>query len=423
MFEEIIRTLGQQWGLGTQARTFVQMLLAKISDPRRGGFTGFIQRLRDVGLGSTADAWMRSPKTAPPVSAPDLERAIGDNNLISDMSSRFGIDPPKVAGALGFAVPAIVGLVAKDGVVPTSLPAEVESFIGDRSTWTGTASAKASQAAQAASQKASQAAQAASQKASQAASKVTSASSTHAKKNWWPWIAAAVVALLLLGYCNMQKRGAHDTAAPGTTTAPATSAATSPTTSPGTTSDTTAGTTAGTSSGTSANTTPEPGTTPRFDDNVPDTTARAPETTPGPDATPPATNPPTPGTPPLSGPDMDAPKGAAVVASTIDGVPMLNVFFDVGKTTVSNEFQQKSAALVEYMQAHPNVVAEISGFNDPTGDPQVNARLAKGRAEAVQKKLVAAGVAKDRTRLEKPAETTATAASNAASRRVDVVLR
>lgn len=42
---------------------------------------------------------------------------------------------------------------------------------------------------------------------------------------------------------------------------------------------------------------------------------------------------------------------------------------------------------------------------------------------AVQPKLVAAGVAKDRMLLEKPAETTGTAATNAASRRVDVMLR
>ena len=75
------------------------------------------------------------------------------------------------------------------------------------------------------------------------------------------------------------------------------------------------------------------------------------------------------------------------------------------------------------MKANPDAKAVISGFNDPTGNAAANAELSKNRAQAVQAALVAAGVAQDHTVLEKPAETTGTAASNAASRRVEVVLR
>lgn len=328
MFEEIIRTLEQKWGLGTHARSFVQMLLARISDPSHGGFAGFMQRIRDAGLGPAADAWMTSPNAAAPVSTPDLERAVGDKNLISDMTARFGIDRTKATGALGYAIPAIVSAVARGGVMPASLPAEAESFIGNRSAWTASPVI-----------------------ASQAGQVHTPA------KNWLPWIAAAVIALLLLGYCSMQKR------------------------------------------------------------SEPITTAPAPVA-----VTPPAT---TAETPPAPVPEVEvaAPESAAVVASTANGRPVLKVYFDVGKNAVSDEFKEKSTALVEYMNTNPGVTAVISGFNDPTGDPAVNARLSKGRAEAVQKKLVAAGIAKERTVLEKPAETTGTATTNAASRRVDVILR
>jgi outer membrane protein OmpA-like peptidoglycan-associated protein/uncharacterized protein YidB (DUF937 family) len=332
MFEEIIMTLGQKWGLGTNARSFVQMLLARISDPKHGGFAGFIQRLREGGLGQTVDTWMTSPNAAVPVSPPEIERAVGDKNLIADMASRFGIDRSKVVSALGFAVPALVSLVAKGGVVPAGLPAEAESFIGNRGVWGAAPSMAASPAAE-----------------------------THAPaRNWMPWIAVAVAALLLLGYCSMNKRSEP------LATAPAPAAV-------------------------------EP-------------------------AAPAA---PVAEAPPAAAPEVEAPapEGAAVVAGMANGSPTLKVYFDVGKTAVSNEFKEKSSALIEHMNANPGEKAVISGFNDPTGDAVVNARLSKGRAEAVQQKLVAAGIAKNRTLLEKPAETSGTAATNAASRRVDVMLR
>ena len=68
-------------------------------------------------------------------------------------------------------------------------------------------------------------------------------------------------------------------------------------------------------------------------------------------------------------------------------------------------------------------VAGTSAASASTGNAAANAELSKNRAQAVQAALVSAGVAQDRTVLEKPAETTGTAASNAASRRVEVVLR
>ena len=102
---------------------------------------------------------------------------------------------------------------------------------------------------------------------------------------------------------------------------------------------------------------------------------------------------------------------------------MLRVFFDTGKIDVSPEFADKAKGLVDFLKTNADVKAVVSGFNDPTGDPVKNAELSKQRAEAVQAALVAAGVPADRTLLEKPAETTDTGATNAASRRVDVVLR
>lgn len=330
MFDDVITTLEQRFGLGTHARSFVQMLLAKISDPKHGGLAGFIQRLRDGGLGSTVDAWSTSPDAVAPVSAPELERAVGDTNLVSDMATRFGIDRTKVSAALGYAVPAIVSRVDRGGVMPATLPAEAESFIGNRGAWAAAAPAAPMAASQAGAVQAP-------------------------AKNWLPWAAVALIALLTLGYCSTQKRSE-----PVDTTAPAVVA--------------------------------PPAATPEAPALVPDVVVAEPE-------------------------------GAAVIAAAADGMPVLKVYFDTAKAEVSDEFQDKSAAIIEYMNANPDKKAVIAGFNDPTGDVAANAKLAKSRAEAVQQKLVAAGIAKERTLLEKPAETTGTAPTNAASRRVDVMMR
>lgn len=118
-----------------------------------------------------------------------------------------------------------------------------------------------------------------------------------------------------------------------------------------------------------------------------------------------------------------APEGSGVLDGMLQDTPLLRVFFDTGKTEVAPEFADKAKALVAYLQANPDVQAVISGFNDPTGDPAKNAELSKHRAEAVKAALVAAGVPEARTVLEKPAEATDTGVTNAASRRVDVMLR
>ena len=118
-----------------------------------------------------------------------------------------------------------------------------------------------------------------------------------------------------------------------------------------------------------------------------------------------------------------APEGAAVMAGNAHGVPLVQVFFDSGKTDVASEFGAKSVELTAYLKANGNSKAVISGFNDPTGDAAKNAELSKQRAQAVQAALVAQGIDASRTLLEKPADTSGTADNNAASRRVDVVVR
>jgi outer membrane protein OmpA-like peptidoglycan-associated protein len=286
-----------------------------MSDPSRGGLSGFVQKLRSAGVGSTVDGWIARPGDVAELDGPTVERTLG-GDAVSSMTSKLGLDRGTIMKALGFAIPSLVARLAKGGNLPSALPAEAESFIGNRSAWFAGAvpTVRASAAAAAPS------------------------------RNWLPWALGALVVALGLGYCASHRTSARVATAPPTVAAPA----------------------------------------------------------------------------PAS---VEEPVGAAVIAGTVNDMPSLKVYFDTGKTDVAVEFSDKSKGLVEYLKTTPAAIAVISGFNDPTGDPVANEELSKNRARAVQAALTAAGVATDKTALEKPADATGTGATNAASRRVDVVMR
>ncbi|WP_374389675.1 DUF937 domain-containing protein [Sandaracinobacter sp.] len=117
------------------------------------------------------------------------------------------------------------------------------------------------------------------------------------------------------------------------------------------------------------------------------------------------------------------PAGAGVLSEDRSGKPVLVVFFDVGRSEVTNDLAAASAGVKTYLDANPAAKLSVSGYNDPTGDVAANAELSKSRAEQVKAALVAAGVAADRIDLDKPAEATDTSDSYAAARRVEVTVK
>ncbi|MEO0463280.1 MAG: OmpA family protein [Pseudomonadota bacterium] len=119
---------------------------------------------------------------------------------------------------------------------------------------------------------------------------------------------------------------------------------------------------------------------------------------------------------------LEVPEGAGVTASERAGKPLLTTYFESGKTDVVADFETAAATMLTYLEANPEASVAISGFNDPTGNAEINARLSKERAENVQAALVALGVAEERTDLVKPDDTTSEEMSNAEARRVEVTI-
>lgn len=117
------------------------------------------------------------------------------------------------------------------------------------------------------------------------------------------------------------------------------------------------------------------------------------------------------------------PEGAGVVAADRAGKPMLTVYFDTGKSEVSNDLTTAASAVKAYLDSNPAATLAVSGYNDPTGNAAANAELSKNRAQSVKAALEKLGFAADRVVLEKPAETTTTGTDNSAARRVEVTVK
>lgn len=131
---------------------------------------------------------------------------------------------------------------------------------------------------------------------------------------------------------------------------------------------------------------------------------------------------PAPALAPIAAPEPAIPEGSGVAAATRDGRPMLTVYFESGATDVTPDFEAVSTDLRGYLDANPDASLAISGFNDPTGNAELNAELSKQRAENVQAQLAALGIAQDRTDLVRPDDTTSEELSNAEARRVEITI-
>jgi cytochrome c oxidase subunit II len=96
-----------------------------------------------------------------------------------------------------------------------------------------------------------------------------------------------------------------------------------------------------------------------------------------------------------------------------------SVYFDTGKSTLPTDAKAAVDATAAYAKAHPDAKFTLSGYTDTTGSADLNAKLAKSRAEAVRDALKAAGIAEDKIILKKP-ETVTGGSDAKEARRVQI---
>ena len=82
--------------------------------------------------------------------------------------------------------------------------------------------------------------------------------------------------------------------------------------------------------------------------------------------------------------------------------PAAKLYFDTGKTALPNDTDTLIAPIIEWLNAHPESKAVLSGFHDSRGNQKANEDLAYNRAKAAQAALIAGGVDVMRIEFVKP---------------------
>lgn len=127
ILEPIINEVSEQFGLRGKAGPLMTALLSLISNERTGGLQGFLDQFRRAGLGEIISSWV-SRGSNTPITTEQLERSIG-GDTINRMASSTGIARAGAASALAYMIPRVVDLLTPEGVVPSRLPAWVNSYL------------------------------------------------------------------------------------------------------------------------------------------------------------------------------------------------------------------------------------------------------------------------------------------------------
>lgn len=118
MFDVLLRELATRFGLGDQARAVLGALLALIFNPATGGFAGFVQRLRQGGLGPQVDSWLGRGENLP-VKRAQLEAALGEP-VMQALATQGGVSGEKLASALTALLPGVLDKLSPDAVLPAT---------------------------------------------------------------------------------------------------------------------------------------------------------------------------------------------------------------------------------------------------------------------------------------------------------------
>lgn len=118
-----------------------------------------------------------------------------------------------------------------------------------------------------------------------------------------------------------------------------------------------------------------------------------------------------------------APAEPAAAAEESDIAPvgdaLAKVYFAVGSAAIDAADTAFATQAVQALAGNAQAIVLLSGFHDASGDPVMNAELAKQRALAVRDALVAAGIASERVKLRKPESTTGSGSAEE-GRRVEI---
>jgi outer membrane protein OmpA-like peptidoglycan-associated protein len=106
-------------------------LLAYITNPANGGFSGILDRFRNAGLGDVVNSWIHTGDNTP-VTEAQVENALG-SDAIGTIASQAGVERGTATAAIAGMLPQVVDTLTPNGEVPdnSSLLSRVGGFLSD----------------------------------------------------------------------------------------------------------------------------------------------------------------------------------------------------------------------------------------------------------------------------------------------------
>ena len=117
-FDSLVRDISSRYHLGPKGRSLVEEALDVIAEPP-DGTGGFLDRFRAAGLGAEVTSWLAGGAAAP-ISGQQVEEALGAE-AISEIADRAGITERFAKTVLGYAIPKIIGWLARSGLLDVAI--------------------------------------------------------------------------------------------------------------------------------------------------------------------------------------------------------------------------------------------------------------------------------------------------------------
>ncbi|MFV0389581.1 MAG: YidB family protein [Pyrinomonadaceae bacterium] len=130
LFDSIISGAADKFGLGDKAGTLLASLMGLMTNNETGGFSGFINRIKDAGLGDQVSSWIGSGDSTA-LTSDQVTSALGADEVKS-IADSAGVDTNTASSALGFMIPQVVDKLSPDGELPDndSIFSKISGFVG-----------------------------------------------------------------------------------------------------------------------------------------------------------------------------------------------------------------------------------------------------------------------------------------------------
>ena len=131
MFDSIIREADERFDLNGKAGTLLSALLFLMTDDKRGGIAGFLEKFNQANPNDASASWISSNENAE-ITNEQAESALGKETLDA-VSNQTGISYDKTLSSSAFMIPRVINTLTPDGVVPPDgdLLSRIGGFLPD----------------------------------------------------------------------------------------------------------------------------------------------------------------------------------------------------------------------------------------------------------------------------------------------------